>query len=86
MKVQLHQTRLLFDAIHFLPNIDAIRFNFSPGVYQCGPASLEAIRRGVAGFRYDVPFLVASVNADLVRWKEDSASDLGYAKIDTNNY
>ena len=55
-------------------------------MYQCGPAPLEAIRKGAVGFRYDVPFLVASVNADLVRWKEDTAAALGYTKIDTNNY
>lgn len=66
--------------------IDATPQETSDGTYQCGPASLEAIRRGVVGFRYDVPFLVASVNADLVRWKEDSAAVLGYSKIDTNNY
>lgn len=52
--------------------------------YQCGPASLEAIKRGAVGFNYDVGFMVASVNADLLRWKEDPQGVLGYTKIFSN--
>ena len=36
-------------------------------MYQCGPASLEAVRRGEVTLPYDVPFVLAEVNADLVR-------------------
>lgn len=54
--------------------------------YQCGPASLEAIKKGAVGLNYDVAFMVASVNADLMRWKEDPKGVLGYTKIYCNKY
>uniref|UniRef100_A0A1B6D4M4 Transglutaminase-like domain-containing protein n=1 Tax=Clastoptera arizonana TaxID=38151 RepID=A0A1B6D4M4_9HEMI len=66
--------------------VDATPQETSDGVYQCGPSSLEAIRRGQVGLRYDVPFLLASVNADLIRWKQDASSVLGYTKMDCNKY
>ncbi|KAJ4433082.1 hypothetical protein ANN_15339 [Periplaneta americana] len=55
-------------------------------VYQCGPASVEAVKCGVIGFNYDVSFLLSTVNADLVRWKEDTTDPNNYAKIDSNKY
>lgn len=66
--------------------IDATPQEPSDNFYQCGPASVEAIRQGAVGYNYDVTFMVASVNADLMRWKEDPESDLGYSKIDCNKY
>ncbi|KZC05406.1 PREDICTED: hemocyte protein-glutamine gamma-glutamyltransferase-like [Dufourea novaeangliae] len=66
--------------------IDSTPQEPSEGVYQCGPASVEAIRQGGVGYNYDVTFMVASVNADLMRWKEDPESELGYSKIDCNKY
>ncbi|XP_003707216.3 hemocyte protein-glutamine gamma-glutamyltransferase-like isoform X1 [Megachile rotundata] len=66
--------------------IDATPQEPSEGVYQCGPASVEAIRQGAVGYNYDVTFMIASVNADLMRWKEDPESELGYSKIDCNKY
>nr|CAD7265055.1 unnamed protein product [Timema shepardi] len=66
--------------------IDATPQETSLGFFQCGPASLEAIKCGAVGFSYDVPFLLASVNADLFRWKEDPESDRGYTKISSNKY
>lgn len=54
--------------------------------YQCGPASLEAIKKGAVGLNFDVAFMVASVNADLMRWKEDPKGVLGYTKIYCNKY
>ncbi|XP_029050164.2 hemocyte protein-glutamine gamma-glutamyltransferase-like [Osmia bicornis bicornis] len=66
--------------------IDSTPQEPSEGVYQCGPASVEAIRQGAVGYNYDITFMVASVNADLMRWKEDSESELGYSKIDCNKY
>jgi hypothetical protein len=56
------------------------------GVYQCGPASVEAVKCGAVGFNYDVSFLLSTVNADLVRWKEDDTSEFNYSKIDSNKY
>ncbi|EGI63125.1 Hemocyte protein-glutamine gamma-glutamyltransferase [Acromyrmex echinatior] len=66
--------------------IDATPQEQSENFYQCGPASVEAIKEGAVGYNYDVTFMVASVNADLMRWKEDPESDLGYSKIDCNKY
>lgn len=39
------------------------------GVYCCGPASLEAIKRGEVNMPYDTPFIFAEVNADRVNWE-----------------
>ncbi|XP_014477785.1 PREDICTED: hemocyte protein-glutamine gamma-glutamyltransferase-like [Dinoponera quadriceps] len=66
--------------------IDATPQEPSDSFYQCGPASVEAIKQGAVGYNYDVTFMVASVNADLMRWKEDPESELGYSKIDCNKY
>lgn len=66
--------------------IDATPQETSDGVYQCGPASVEAIRQGNVGFNYDVTFMLASVNADLMRWIEDPDSEIQYRKIDCNKY
>ena len=56
------------------------------GVYQCGPASVEAVKCGAVGFNFDVTFMLSTVNADLVRWKEDDTSEFNYSKIDSNKY
>jgi transglutaminase 1 len=66
--------------------IDATPQETSSGSYQCGPSSLEAIKKGQVGFNYDVGFMVASVNADVMRWKEDNTRELGFARIYTNKY
>ena len=49
--------------------------------YQCGPASLEAIRRGQVGLGYDVAFVFAEVNADVCHFVEDSKSSWGFTKV-----
>ncbi len=56
------------------------------GVYQTGPASLEAIRKGEVGLAYDVPFVFAEVNSDVVHWQLDETNELGWRKIKTNKY
>ncbi|XP_053614168.1 hemocyte protein-glutamine gamma-glutamyltransferase-like [Plodia interpunctella] len=66
--------------------IDATPQETSQGMYQCGPASLEAIKQGVLGLGYDVEFMLASVNADLMRWREDPEAESGFSMVDTNNY
>ncbi|XP_015604650.1 hemocyte protein-glutamine gamma-glutamyltransferase [Cephus cinctus] len=66
--------------------IDATPQETSDGFYQCGPTSVEAIKEGAVGYNYDVPFMLASVNADFMRWKEDPESEFGYSKIDCNKY
>ncbi|RZC42409.1 hemocyte protein-glutamine gamma-glutamyltransferase [Asbolus verrucosus] len=66
--------------------IDATPQETSSNYYQCGPSSLEAIKNGQVGFNYDVGFMVASVNADVMRWKEDATRELGFARIYCNRY
>ncbi|KAK5640144.1 hypothetical protein RI129_010955 [Pyrocoelia pectoralis] len=66
--------------------IDATPQETSDGVYQCGPTSLEAVKKGQVGFNYDVAFMIASVNADLMRWKEDPNSPMGFSRIYCNKY
>ncbi|XP_045463514.1 hemocyte protein-glutamine gamma-glutamyltransferase-like [Harmonia axyridis] len=66
--------------------IDATPQETSANFYQCGPASLEAIKQGAVCYNYDVEFMVSSVNADVLRWKEDPHHVLGYAKIYCNKY
>lgn len=66
--------------------IDATPQETSSGMYQCGPAPLEAIKQGVIGLNYDVEFMLASVNADLMRWRRDPESESGYSVVKTNNY
>ncbi|XP_044729882.1 hemocyte protein-glutamine gamma-glutamyltransferase-like [Chrysoperla carnea] len=66
--------------------IDATPQETSDGVFQCGPASLEAIKQGYLGYNYDVGFMLASVNADLINWKEDPKCEIGFTKIYCNKY
>ncbi|XP_038210952.1 hemocyte protein-glutamine gamma-glutamyltransferase-like [Zerene cesonia] len=66
--------------------IDATPQETSSGQYQCGPAPLEAIKQGVIGLGYDVEFMLASVNADLMRWRRDPDEETGFSMVDTNNY
>ncbi|XP_041984352.1 hemocyte protein-glutamine gamma-glutamyltransferase-like [Aricia agestis] len=66
--------------------IDATPQETSDGTFQCGPAPLEAIKQGVLGVNYDVEFMLASVNADLMRWRRDPEAESGFSMVDTNNY
>ncbi|XP_015737318.1 protein-glutamine gamma-glutamyltransferase 2 [Coturnix japonica] len=40
----------------------------SEGVYCCGPAPVKAIKEGDLQVQYDIPFVFAEVNADVVYW------------------
>lgn len=53
---------------------------------QCGPASLEAIRRGDIGLGYDCPFVFAEVNADIMHWGQDDTSDWGFSRMKLNKF
>jgi len=57
-----------------------------PGVFQCGPAPLEAVRKGRVGYSYDVGFVLAEVNADLVRWLKDKSKEFGFSRMEANKY
>lgn len=66
--------------------IDATPQEKSSGLFQCGPAPLEAVKQGVIGLNYDVGFMVATVNADLMRWRRDPESETQWSRVDTNSY
>ena len=51
---------------------------------QCGPASVEAVRRGDLGLGYDVDFVFAEVNSDIHTYLADSGMDWGFKLTDTN--
>ncbi|KAK7129384.1 hypothetical protein R3I94_017557 [Phoxinus phoxinus] len=42
--------------------------HMSEGVHCCGPSSVRAIKEGELTFQYDIPFLYAEVNADVVEY------------------
>lgn len=63
--------------------VDATPQETSMGMYQMGPASLEAIKKGEVGLAYDAAFVFAEVNADIVHWQQDDKSELQWKKIKT---
>uniref|UniRef100_UPI0037E9C387 protein-glutamine gamma-glutamyltransferase 2-like n=1 Tax=Semicossyphus pulcher TaxID=241346 RepID=UPI0037E9C387 len=48
--------------------LDPTPQEMSEGVFCCGPAPVTAIFQGDADLKYDVPFVFAEVNADIVKW------------------
>nr|XP_022901418.1 uncharacterized protein LOC111414340 [Onthophagus taurus] len=66
--------------------IDATPQEQNDTIVKCGPASVEAIRRGEVGFLYDTPFVFAEVNADLCHYQEDPRSDWGYNRLFLDRY
>ncbi|XP_049555695.1 protein-glutamine gamma-glutamyltransferase E isoform X2 [Orcinus orca] len=48
--------------------LDATPQERSQGVFQCGPASVIALREGNVDWDYDMPFIFAEVNADRITW------------------
>lgn len=56
----------------------------SVGIFQTGPASLNAIKQGLVYLPYDAPFVFAEVNADRVYWQcERKYGDWDMKKIST---
>lgn len=66
--------------------IDATPQEESDAVYRCGPASIEAVRKGKVGFLYDTPFVFAEVNADVCHFQQDNNSEWGFSRIRMNEY
>ena len=62
--------------------IDATPQETSNDIFQCGPSSVKAIKKGAVGLKYDTAFMFASVNADYISWKEDPECVFGYSKIE----
>ncbi|XP_037667428.1 protein-glutamine gamma-glutamyltransferase E isoform X2 [Choloepus didactylus] len=54
--------------------LDATPQERSQGVFQCGPASVFAIREGDVNLPFDMPFTFAEVNADRTTWIYDKAT------------
>ncbi|XP_073734574.1 protein-glutamine gamma-glutamyltransferase E [Callorhinus ursinus] len=51
--------------------LDATPQERSQGVFQCGPASVAAVREGDVNLDFDMPFIFAEVNADRITWIYD---------------
>eukprot|EP00095_Tigriopus_kingsejongensis_P000537 maker-scaffold356_size197960-snap-gene-0.33 protein:Tk00537 transcript:maker-scaffold356_size197960-snap-gene-0.33-mRNA-1 annotation:"hypothetical protein TcasGA2_TC013507" len=66
--------------------IDSTPQESSDDKYQCGPASVEAVRKGEIGLGYDVPFLFSEVNADICHFVEDKSSPWGFKRAKLNKY
>lgn len=60
--------------------IDATPQEKSMGLFQLGPASLEAIKQGKVGYAYDVAFVFSEVNANVVYWHLDGRTQLQWRK------
>lgn len=43
--------------------------SLAPGTFCCGPAPVAAVLEGDVNLKYDVPFVFAEVNADIIKWK-----------------
>ena len=56
----------------------------SLGLYQCGPASIEAVKRGEIGLGFDATFVFTEVNADVYVYTPDKDSAWGYRVTETN--
>lgn len=66
--------------------IDGTPQEQSDKLFRCGPASVEAVRRGIIGYLYDTPFIFSEVNADIVHFQEDENSDWGFSRLSINKY
>ncbi len=53
-------------------------------MYQLGPASVEAVRRGDVGLGFDTAFVFTEVNADVFVYVPDAESSWGYRRAETN--
>ncbi|CAG9854836.1 unnamed protein product [Phyllotreta striolata] len=66
--------------------IDATPQELSDNSMRCGPASVVAVKKGEVGFLYDTPFVFSEVNADIIHFQEDEASDWGFSRTSVNQY
>ncbi|XP_053309883.1 protein-glutamine gamma-glutamyltransferase 5-like [Spea bombifrons] len=48
--------------------LDATPQEISGGTYCCGPAPVKAVKEGDVDVDYDVPFVFAEVNGDIIHW------------------
>ena len=64
--------------------IDATPQEKSDSLFQLGPSSLVAVKKGEVGLGYDTAFVLAEVNADVMTFIKDDNSEWGFKKIDTD--
>ena len=62
-----------------------VSMNLFPGVMQCGPASLKAIKHGEVYLPYDTTFLFGEVNGDRVYWEVAADGSMEVTGIDKNS-
>lgn len=67
-------------------SIDSTPQETSNNVFQMGPASVEAVRRGQVGFDFDCPFVFSEVNADIIKWTRDETVEGGWRKAASDKY
>ncbi|XP_052507146.1 protein-glutamine gamma-glutamyltransferase E [Budorcas taxicolor] len=65
--------------------LDATPQERSQGVFQCGPASVIAVREGDVDWDFDMPFIFAEVNADRITWIYESSGALKKNSTDTHS-
>ncbi|XP_026577565.1 protein-glutamine gamma-glutamyltransferase E-like [Pseudonaja textilis] len=65
--------------------IDATPQERSQGIYQCGPASVLAVKQGDVRLNYDTAFIFTEVNADINRWVVQSNGKCVKAYCDTSS-
>lgn len=51
------------------------------GVFQCGPASVKAVKNGEVYLPYDTSFVFAEVNGDIIYWEVKTRSDYSMEKM-----
>lgn len=66
--------------------IDSTPQELSDGIFQTGPGSVEAVKKGLVNLPYDLHFIFSEVSSATVHWKEDPSVPLGWRKITTNTY
>ncbi|XP_045490799.1 hemocyte protein-glutamine gamma-glutamyltransferase-like [Colias croceus] len=64
--------------------IDSTPQEGAESVFKCGPASLEAVRRGEVGFQYDTAFVYSEINSELCHFQQEENSQWGFAKVASN--
>ncbi|XP_032870483.1 coagulation factor XIII A chain [Amblyraja radiata] len=64
--------------------VDATPQETSEGMYQCGPASVIAIKEGQVCFPFDAPFVYAEVNSDVVYWTQQNDGSLVKGEVKTD--
>ncbi|XP_015263915.1 PREDICTED: protein-glutamine gamma-glutamyltransferase E-like [Gekko japonicus] len=63
--------------------IDGTPQEKSQGLYQCGPASVQAVKQGDIDLPYDTAFVYTEVNADINRWVVNKDGSRTRAYCDT---